>query len=157
MLYTLDLRKHFCKSGFWTKKKIHISTDLTRKNYLQKTVKPFHGLVDEDEGNGKSFNYPLRLYLFVFKIAEDHLPPLSTVEIRSLAILQQLPFLIDFNTRVLLLRSLCYYSLTEDIRLRQDFVPDSPISVRRTHLYEDAFDKLSQKNGKREKFRLTFI
>lgn len=51
MLYTLDLRKHFCKAGFWTKKKIHISTDLTRKNYLQKTVRPFHGLyVDEDEG-----------------------------------------------------------------------------------------------------------
>lgn len=50
MLYTLDLRKKFCKPGFWTKKKIHISTDLMRKNYLQKTVKPFHGLVDEDEG-----------------------------------------------------------------------------------------------------------
>lgn len=81
------------------------------------------------------------------KFSDDHLPPLSTVEIRSLAILQQLPFLIDFNTRVLLLRSLCYYSLTEEVRSRQDFYPDTPVSVRRTHLYEDSFDKLSQKNG----------
>lgn len=46
----LDMRKKFCPQGFWTKSKIPISPDLPRKNYLSKTIKPFYGLVNEDEG-----------------------------------------------------------------------------------------------------------
>lgn len=83
----------------------------------------------------------------MFFLIDEHLAPLSTIEQRSLAILQQLPFLIEFNTRVLLLRNLCYNSIGEDERLRHDFIADNTITVRRTHLYEDAFEKLSHKNG----------
>lgn len=141
MLYTLDLRKNFCKLGFWTRKKIHISQDLSRKNYLSKTIIPFHGLVSENE--------------------DEHLPPLSTIEQRSLAILQQLPFLIEFNTRVLLLRDLCRYSLgdSDNIRLHREFLNDSTVVIRRTHLYEDAFEKLSRENESdlRQKIRIQFI
>lgn len=51
MLYTLDMRKDFCPPGFWTAEKIHVSADLSRKDYLSKTILPFHGIVMEDDGN----------------------------------------------------------------------------------------------------------
>jgi ubiquitin-protein ligase E3 C len=130
MLYMLDIRKQFCPPAFWTAKKIHISQDLSRRNYLSKTIRPFHGLVNDSDD-------------------EDHLPPLSTIEQRSLAILQELPFLIGFNTRVLLLRDWCRNSLGENDyqRLHHEFLNDNLVVIRRTHLYEDAFEKLSVKNG----------
>ncbi|XP_968359.1 ubiquitin-protein ligase E3C [Tribolium castaneum] len=142
MLYMLDIRKQFCPHGFWTAKKIHISQDLSRRNYLSKTIRPFHGLVcDMDD--------------------EEHLPPLSTIEQRSLAVLQELPFLIGFNTRVLLLRDWCRNSLGENDyqRLHNEFLNDNLVVIRRTHLYEDAFEKLSVKNESdlRHKVRIQFI
>lgn len=92
--------------------------------------------------------------------ADEHLPPLSTIEQRSLAILQELPFLIEFNTRVLLLRELCRYSLTDSdgYSLSGEFMSDNTIVIRRTHLYEDAFEKLSLENGKlRTYFQFTVL
>lgn len=49
IVYTLDLRKEFCKPGFWTEKKIPISQDLSKRNYLAKTLRPFHGIVNSDD------------------------------------------------------------------------------------------------------------
>lgn len=74
---------------------------------------------------------------------------MSTIEQRSLAILQQLPFLVEFNTRVLLLRELCRFSFgdADGFPLSRDFLADNSIVIRRTHLYEDAFEKLSLENG----------
>lgn len=142
MLNMLDLRKQFCPPGFWTSKKIHISQDLSRKNYLSKTLKPFFGLVTENDD-------------------DEHLPPLSTIEQRSLAILQQLPFLIGFNNRVLLLRELCRFSLSDNEfqRLHNEFLSDNVVVIRRSHLYEDAFEKLSKKNDSdfKHKVRIQFI
>lgn len=76
---------------------------------------------------------------------------MSTIEQRSLAILEELPFLIAFNTRVMLLRDLCRYSLGENDyqRMHHELLNDNTIVIRRTHLYEDAFDKISTKSGKR--------
>lgn len=137
----LDMRKQFCPAGFWTTKKIHISQDLSRKNYLSKTIRPFYGLVNDNEEDG-------------------HLPPLSTIEQRSLAVLKELPFLINFNTRVLLLRDLCRHSMGENDyqRMQHDYMSEV-IVIRRTHLYEDAFEKLSTKNESdlRHKLRIQFI
>lgn len=81
---------------------------------------------------------------------DEHLPPLSTIEQRSLAVIQQLPFLIRFNARVLLLRVLCMSAYVFDLESMQrahEFTADSVIVIRRTHLYEDAFEKLSHENG----------
>lgn len=127
MLYTLDLRKKFCTPGFWTADKIHIPPDLARKDYLSKKFSTFYGTNDEED---------------------EHLPPLSTIEQRSLAILEELPFLINFNTRVLLLRDLCRSSLGEDDyqRLHHELMHENVVVIRRTHIYEDAFDKISQKS-----------
>lgn len=86
---------------------------------------------------------------------DEHLPPLSTIEQRSLAILQQLPFFIEFNTRVLLLRELCRHSLSDadGYSMSGEFMSDNTVVIRRTHLYEDAFEKLSLENGTRNRNR----
>lgn len=85
-------------------------------------------------------------------LLDEYLPPLLTVEQRSLAILQELPFLVEFNSRVLLLRDLCrssINSMTNGLGFsHRDFMADSAIIIRRTHLYEDSFEKLSPENGK---------
>lgn len=142
MLYMLDLRMEFCPAGFWTAKKIHISQDLSRKNYLSKTIVPFQGTMRDVED-------------------DEHLPPLSTIEQRSLAILQELPFLVAFNTRVLLLRDLCRFSLgeTDYQRLHNEFMHDNTVVIRRTHLYEDAFEKISTKTESdlKHRVRIQFI
>ncbi|KAJ8961181.1 hypothetical protein NQ318_008862 [Aromia moschata] len=142
VLYMLDMRKLFCPAGFWTAKKIHISQELSRKNYLSKMIVSFQGVIHDTTD-------------------DEHLPPLSTIEQRSLAILEELPFLIAFNTRVLLLRDLCRYSLGENDyqRLHHELLNDNTIVIRRTHLYEDAFDKISTKSESdlRHKVRIQFI
>ncbi|XP_019869937.1 ubiquitin-protein ligase E3C [Aethina tumida] len=143
MLYMLDMRKEFCPAGFWTQRRIHISQDLYRKNYLSKTIEPFRGIITKMDD-------------------EDHLPPLSTIEQRSLAILQELPFVIPFNVRVLLLRQLCRSSLGEtDFQRMHDseFMQDNVVVIRRTHLYEDAFEKISNKSESdlKLKVRIQFI
>lgn len=63
---------------------------------------------------------------------KEQLPPLSTIEQRSLAILQELPFLIEFNTRVLLLRDLCRATVSDDVmRIQREFPSDAVITIRR--------------------------
>lgn len=150
------MRKHFCKSGFWTRKKIHISQDLSKRDYLSKTLRPFYGIVANDEGNFNSYlGEPLKKIInylklsVVFFFLDEYLPPLLTVEQRSLAILQELPFLVEFNSRVLLLRDLCRSSIVPSGfgLSHRDFMADSAVVIRRTHLYEDSFEKLSPENG----------
>ncbi|CAH1168753.1 unnamed protein product [Phyllotreta striolata] len=140
ILYTLDLRKKFCPVNFWTLDKIHIPPDLARKDYLSKKISSFYGSREDED---------------------EHIPPLSTIEQRSLAILEELPFLVSFNTRILLLRDLCRNSLGEDDyqRLHHELMHDNVIVIRRTHIYEDAFDKISQKSelDLKHKVRIQFI
>ncbi|CAH1133303.1 unnamed protein product [Ceutorhynchus assimilis] len=144
MLHTLDLRRQFCPPGFWTAKKIHVSLDLAKKNYLSKKSYPFGSVIPKTE------DYD-----------DEHLPPLSTIEQRSLAILQELPFLVPFNTRVHLLRVLCRYSLGENDyhRMHPELVHYSTVQIRRNYLYEDAFERISSKDESylKHRVRIQFI
>lgn len=137
MLYTLDMRTQFCPIGFWTANKVHISPDMAKKNYLSKKCVPFGGIASNLED-------------------DEHLPPLSTIEQRSLAVLQELPFLVPFNNRVLLLRDRCRYSLGENEyqRMHHELLNDNTIIIRRNYLYEDAFEKISAKSESDLKHRL---
>lgn len=140
MLHTLDVRKNFCDPDFWTSRRIAISPDLTKRDYLSKTLAPFSGIIlDED----------YEVY-----------PPLSTIEQRSLAMLQKLPFMIEFSQRVMILRQMCFYSLgNTETRFRSDFYLDNALTVRRNYLYEDAFDKFSSKDDEdmKHRVRIQFI
>ncbi|ENN81570.1 hypothetical protein YQE_02099, partial [Dendroctonus ponderosae] len=143
MLYTLDMRKQFCPPGFWTARKIHVSQDLTKKNYLSQVFSPFGGVIKNVHAD------------------DEHLPPLSTIEQRSLAILQELPFLVPFNTRVHLLRDLCRFSLGENEyqRMHHDLLHDNTVVIRRNYLYEDSFEKISTKSESdlKHRVRIQFI
>lgn len=75
-------------------------------------------------------------------------PPLSTKEVRNMAVLQEMPFTVGFEQRVLLFQTLVIQEKQEhqaDAHFLQG--PSIQILVRRNYLYEDAFDKLSLDNG----------
>ena len=76
-------------------------------------------------------------------------PPLSTKQIRSITILREIPFVVSFNTRVGVFQGLLAADKLRSQGDLQGFLqgPQIHIVVRRTHLYEDAYDKLSPENG----------
>jgi ubiquitin-protein ligase E3 C len=75
-------------------------------------------------------------------------PPLSTSEVRQMAILQEMPFVVPFQQRVLLFQTLVLQEKDEH-QAGANFLsgPQISIMVRRNYLYEDAFEKLSPENG----------
>lgn len=76
-------------------------------------------------------------------------PPLSLHEMRRATILQEIPFVIPFETRTQVFSTLVVTNRSAS-QMRADFNegPMINVAIRRTHLYEDAFDKLSPNNGK---------
>lgn len=76
-------------------------------------------------------------------------PPLSTKQIRSITILREIPFVVPFNTRVGILQGLLSADKLRAQGDQQGFLqgPSIQLTVRRSHLYEDAFDKLRTENG----------
>lgn len=102
-------------------------------------------------------------------------PPLSTKQIRSITILREIPFVVPFNTRVGIFQGLLaadrlrfvfeiqknpkhiYFTKLKTFFFlcisaqgdQQGFLqgPSIQLVVRRSHLYEDAFDKLRPENG----------
>jgi ubiquitin-protein ligase E3 C len=79
----------------------------------------------------------------------DDGPPMSTKQIRSITILREIPFVVAFNTRVNVLQGLLAADKLRTQGDLQGFLqgPSIQLTVRRSHLYEDAFDKLSPVNG----------
>lgn len=76
-------------------------------------------------------------------------PPASVKEVRFLTALRELPFAIPFATRVRVLQGLLNAERALQHGDAQEFLrgPAISIKLRRSHLYEDAFDKLSLENG----------
>ncbi|CAG4977925.1 unnamed protein product [Parnassius apollo] len=75
-------------------------------------------------------------------------PPLTIKELRMLTILKEIPFVMSFSTRVLILQALLLREKSAHLYELSNFNegPTININVRRTHLYEDAFEKLSPDN-----------
>lgn len=75
-------------------------------------------------------------------------PPLSTREVRTFTLLREIPFVVPFNTRVVVFQSLINRDKSEQQGELSRFMqgPSIHISCRRNYLYEDAFDKLSPDN-----------
>ena len=131
-LHTRDLRRQFCPDGHWNASNITIPMDrlqdITFRQSRLRGYAPFQGLraltQEEMEKNG---------------------PPLWTKEIRTLTLLREIPFVVPFNDRVLVLQSLIYRDKLEQQGELSRFMqgPSIQISARRYYLYEDAFEKLS--------------
>uniref|UniRef100_A0A0A1XNT7 Ubiquitin-protein ligase E3C n=1 Tax=Zeugodacus cucurbitae TaxID=28588 RepID=A0A0A1XNT7_ZEUCU len=147
-IHTRDLRLGFCPESHWTVSRLDLPLDrptdlpLTRGNRTR-GIRPFQPIRDftrEDFENG---------------------PPMSTKQIRSITILREIPFVVPFNKRVGILQGLV---AADKMRVQGNYQaflqgPSIILKVRRSHLYEDAFDRLRPENEPdlRLKFRVQFI
>lgn len=137
-IHTRDLRLGFCPESHWTVGRLDLPLDrpsdlpLTRGISSRiRGIRPFQPIRDftrEDFENG---------------------PPMSTKQIRSITILREIPFVVAFSKRVNILQGLV---AADKMRIQghlQAFLqgPSIMLTVRRTHLYEDAYDKLRPENG----------
>lgn len=129
-IYNRDLRRNFCPPNHWTVASLNLPLDKPQDLTLnrRRNPRPFQPIRDftrEDIENG---------------------PPMSTKQMRSITILRGIPFVVPFNERVNILQGL----LAADKLKSQgeNFLtgPSLHIKVRRSHLYEDSFDKLSPEN-----------
>ena len=79
---------------------------------------------------------------------------LSTREVRTLAILREIPFVFSFTDRVKMWQQ---WILNDKMQQQGEanFLrgPSIQVMIRRNYIYEDAFDKLSLENGE---FHLQF-
>lgn len=89
------------------------------------------------------------LILFFSLIPETEGPPLSVTDERRATILQELPFVFPFEDRTQVFTTLVANNRSVS-QMGAEFNerPVINVSIRRTHLYEDAFEKLSPNNGK---------
>ncbi|XP_072941494.1 ubiquitin-protein ligase E3C isoform X3 [Epargyreus clarus] len=95
------------------------------------------------------------------RFAADHRtqeegPPLTIKELRTVTILREIPFVVPFSARVLIFQGLLVKEKHDHWYEMTNFNegPSINISVRRTHLYEDAFEKLSPDNEPDLKLKL---
>ncbi|ETN66654.1 ubiquitin protein ligase [Anopheles darlingi] len=147
-IHTRDLRRGFCPEGHWTAQNLNLPLDkptdlqLTRTGH-RRGPRPFQPIRD-----------------FTREDIEDG-PPLSTKQIRSITILREIPFVVPFNTRVGVFQGLVAADKLRTQGDLQGFLqgPSIQLVVRRSHLYEDAFDKLSPTNEPdlRPKFRIEMV
>ncbi|RWS26248.1 ubiquitin-protein ligase E3C-like protein [Leptotrombidium deliense] len=135
-LYRRDSRKTFCPPNHWISKQVVICverpTNFRVGNRQRQRYQQFVGL-----------RHLTREEL------EEEGPPLSTTEIRNVTILQEIPFVVPFHDRVKILQALMFRDKEHTIGNLHHFqVPGSSIAVqiRRSYIYEDAFDKLSLEN-----------
>lgn len=145
-LHTRDLRCNFCPPDNWIAPNLNIPLD--RPNDLhfssrRRGPRPFQPIRD-----------------FTKKNLEEG-PPMSTKQIRSITILKEIPFVVPFNKRFEVLQGLLAAEKLRSQGDQQGFLqgPQTHLTVRRTHLYEDAFDKLSPENEPsiRSRFRVQMI
>ncbi|KAM3967776.1 LOW QUALITY PROTEIN: ubiquitin-protein ligase E3C [Aphomia sociella] len=89
-------------------------------------------------------------------LSQEEGPPLTIKELRTVTILREVPFVVPFSTRVLIFQGLLNREKHDHWYELNNFNegPSINISVRRTHLYEDAFDKLSPSNEPDMKLKL---
>ncbi|TDG42604.1 hypothetical protein AWZ03_010965 [Drosophila navojoa] len=147
-IHSRDLRLGFCPEGHWTVSRLDLPLDrptdlpLTHSSRMR-GIRPFQPIRDftrEDFENG---------------------PPMSTKQKRSITILREIPFVVPFSKRVSILQGLVAANKMRVQGHLQAFLqgPSIMVTVRRTHLYEDAYDKLRPENEPdlRLKFRIQFV
>lgn len=121
-LHTRDLRRQFCPEGHWIATNVTIPVD-----------KPQDFMFPRRRLRGCVSFQGLRAF---------------TQEVRTLTLLREIPFVVPFNDRVLVLQSLIYRDKLEQQGELSHFMqgPSIQIAVRRRYLYEDAFENLSMEN-----------
>ncbi|XP_059622262.1 ubiquitin-protein ligase E3C [Phlebotomus argentipes] len=139
-IYNRDLRLSFCPANHWEIPSFNLVMDKSANVfYLQQSVQ--EDLIPLSTPSGAS--------------GSDQMPtidnggiPMTAKQIRSIKILKEIPFTISFNIRVVMFQELL---AVDKMRAQGEshrfFVePRVHITVRRSHLYEDAFNSLAYEN-----------
>ncbi|UYV62883.1 UBE3C [Cordylochernes scorpioides] len=88
---------------------------------------------------------------------EDEGPPMTSGEVRHLTVLRELPFVLPFHTRVNILQSLLDIDRQENQHNAEfGLGPRIHLAIRRNYIYEDAYNKLSQENGRSDNLLLDY-
>uniref|UniRef100_A0A6M2E0P6 Ubiquitin-protein ligase E3C n=1 Tax=Xenopsylla cheopis TaxID=163159 RepID=A0A6M2E0P6_XENCH len=134
-LHMRDLRMGFCPSSLWIASDGRITVLGERPSDVQLK-------------RARRGYRPFRRLRTVTRDQIDIGPPASVKEVRFLTALRELPFAIPFATRVRVLQGLLNAERALQHGDAQEFLrgPAISIKLRRSHLYEDAFDKLSLEN-----------
>lgn len=133
-LHARDIRRPYCPDGHWIAHQVVIPldrpSDLALRRHRLRVYRPFQGL-----------------RVFTKEELEEG-PPLSTKEVRTITVLRELPFVVAFQERVVVFQNLVFKDKIEYQGEHSHFLqgPSIQLSVRRSYLYEDAFDKLSLEN-----------
>ncbi|KAA3677891.1 ubiquitin-protein ligase E3 C, partial [Paragonimus westermani] len=145
---------------FWFKESIASSIDSSLRSWLQRG-----GNRNTLTLSGAPFGFHSKLNSYH---EQDDVNPfvLSNREVRQVLILKEMPFVIPFERRVRLfqllvdssrasIRTPSYFGLSAtSMSEHTGQYPDVSVLVRRTHLYEDAFEKLSKENERSLQSRL---
>ncbi|XP_050023140.2 ubiquitin-protein ligase E3C [Dermacentor andersoni] len=141
-LYARDSRRPFCPDGHWVSPRTAICPDRVPGWNLEIQRLPTCGAA-----------------ALTRKQLEEGGPPLTTTELRSAAILQEMPFAVPFPIRVRVLQSLIARDKSENNREQSHFLlgPQIEVMVRRDYIYEDAFEKLSGEPNLRLRLRVQLV
>ncbi|CAN8003913.1 unnamed protein product [Ixodes hexagonus] len=141
-LYARDSRRSFCPEGHWVS---------PRANQICPERVPDWNLQVSRLANCGTVASRKQL--------EEEGPPLATSELRSVALLQEMPFVVPFPVRVRVLQSLIAQDKSENQRELSNFLlgPQIHLVVRRDYLYEDALEKLSGDLNLRLKLRVQLV
>ncbi|CAL4147386.1 unnamed protein product, partial [Meganyctiphanes norvegica] len=140
-IHLRDTRRTFCPEGHWLTS--HMSLPVGKNQ-------PF--MIKNNRRQRRLF-VPQRL------LTRDELetegPPLSITEQRRATILQELPLVFPFEVRTQVFSTLVVQDRSQS-QLRSDFNegPMINVAIRRTHIYEDAFEKLSYSNEPNLRLRM---
>ncbi|CAE1170740.1 UBE3C [Acanthosepion pharaonis] len=138
-LHSRDTRRQFCPPHHWLADHVHVRTD---KIYNLNNI----------NHSGQQHNSP---FITSESVIEDG-PPLSGREIWNLIILTELPFVVRFTERVKILHQYIGQDREEHQSEMANFQmgPSINVKIRRSYIYEDAFEKLSEENEPNLKLRL---
>ncbi|XP_013176947.1 PREDICTED: ubiquitin-protein ligase E3C [Papilio xuthus] len=142
-LYARDERLHFSAGAAWAGERDDDATEVaTLVAFARARSRQNAPLVDAARA-----------------INNEEGPPLTIKELRMLTILKEIPFVITFSTRVLIFQTLLLREKSSNWLQNFNEGPSININIRRTHLYEDAFEKLSPENEPNLKLtmRIQFI
>lgn len=143
-IHLRDTRRMFCPSGHWLS---------SRASLPLGNICPAVPFVPRTNRRQRRLFMPQRL--LTRNELETEGPPLSVIDERRATILQELPFVFPFEARTQV-----FTKLVGDSRSNSQMgaeINERPVinvSIRRTHVYEDAFEKLSPNNEPNMRLRM---
>ncbi|XP_064476571.1 ubiquitin-protein ligase E3C-like [Ornithodoros turicata] len=144
-LYARDSRRSFCPDDHWIASRVSIVPERAVDWNLTRS---------QLRSRASSANIVKTREQF-----EEEGPPLSTSELRSITVLQEIPFVIPFPTRVRIFQQLISKDKNENQRELSNFLmgPQIQLQIRRNYIYEDAFDNLSAEPNLKHRVRIQLI